>query len=168
MAEVLDRQTIKALSADSRQAIMKMLTKRPYTASEIAKITKKHVTTVTEHLDSLERASLVKKKPGKKWVYYELSEKGEHLFKPQFYSWVVVLSLSAVLMFVGLLRLTNFAYIGRDMMTAQESAPMLTQIAEKTADANIYATGTPVDYIAYSLIVLGIAGLVYLAYRRLK
>ena len=108
MPEVIDRQTIKALGIETRQDIMKMLANRPYTASEIAKIRKKHVTTIAEHLTVLEKSGLVRKKDStNKWVYYELTERGEHLFKPQFYSWVVVLSLSIVFMFVGLLRLAG-------------------------------------------------------------
>src|SRR3989344_921284 len=121
MTDVLDKKTIKALSADSRQAIMKMLSKRPYTASEMAKATGKHVTTMTEHLDTLERSDLIRKKEStNKWVYYELTKKGEHLFKPQSYSWVVVFSLSAVLVFTGFLRLVRL-----DTGTFQEAAPMM-------------------------------------------
>src|SRR3989338_6416961 len=116
MAEILDKQTIKALGADARQDIMKMLTKRPYTASELAKMTRKHVTTVSEHLEVLEKSGLVKKKDStNKWVYYTLTDKGEHLFKPQFYSWVVVFSLSIVFIFVGFLRIFNNSSIASTM-----------------------------------------------------
>jgi len=155
MTEVLDRKTIKALSADSRQTIMKMLSKRPHTASEIAKATGKHVTTVTEHLDTLESSELIRKKEStNKWVYYELTRKGEHLFKPQSYSWVVVFSLSVVFMFTGFLRLVRL-----DTGTFQEAAPMMTGAAQKSI-----AYVTAVDYIGYMLIGLGIVGLTYLVY----
>src|SRR3989338_8843355 len=131
MPEVLDKDTIKALSTETRQEIMKMLAKRPYTASEIAKLTKKHVTTVGEHLDVLEHTGLVKKKEStNKWVYYELTDKGEHLFKPGFYTFIVVLSVSLVLMFVGFLRIFNQQNFYAGVQSA--SAPM----AEKIADAN--------------------------------
>ena len=36
MAEILDRKIIKALSVDTRREIVKMLSRRPYTASELA------------------------------------------------------------------------------------------------------------------------------------
>src|SRR3989338_804231 len=139
MPEVLDKDTIKALSTETRQEIMKMLAKRPYTASEIAKLTKKHVTTVGEHLDVLEHTGLVKKKEStNKLVYYELTDKGEHLFKPGFYTFVVVLSVSLVLMFVGFLRIFNFQnfYAGAQMATS-ESAPMMDKagsIAQQIAN----------------------------------
>lgn len=165
MPEVLDKETIKALSTDTRQEIVKLLAKRPYTASEIAKITKKHVTTVTEHLAVLEKAGLVKKKERKnKWVYYELTDKGDHLFRPQFYSFVVVLSLSLVLMFVGFLRVFNFQNIftAASKVAAPEAA---SQIAGRAGDAaRTYAA--PFDYTGLVLIIIGALGMGYLAYRK--
>ncbi len=160
MAEILDKQTIKALSADARQQMMKLLANRPYTASEISKLTGKHVTTIGQHLNVLEKASLVCKKPNHKWIYYELTEKGERLFKPKFYSWVIVFSLSIVLMFVGTLRLFRFETMF-DTYTAKESAPLLAQGA-------MAADVVQVDYVSYGLIILGAIGLIYLAYRNLK
>lgn len=163
MADVLDKQTIKALSADARQEIMKLLAKRPHTASEIAKITKKHVTTVTEHLEVLEKTGLVRKREStNKWVYYELTEKGEHLFKPQFYSWVVVFSLSVILMFVGFLRIFS---------PYQAVKSMATELTQKAGEAVPLASDTipaasAVDYVGYLLIILGLIGLAYLAYRK--
>lgn len=163
MPEVLDKQTIKAISAEARQDMLKLLAKRPHTASEIAKLTGKHVTTVTEHLEVLERSQLVRKKESSnKWVYYELTSMGEHFFKPQFYSWVIVFSLSVVFVFVGLLRL--FRFESRMMAADTAGKEMLT-----SAPAEAYSiTTAPVDYIAYALIILGAAGLLYLIYRRYK
>src|SRR3989338_10722328 len=100
-SEMLDKKLIKALNVDTRREIIKMLSRRPYTASELAKITNKHVTTITQHLSTLEQSGLIhKKESAHKWKYYELSDKGEKLFKTRYYSWVVVLSLSAIA-FVG-------------------------------------------------------------------
>ena len=169
MAEILDKQTIKALGADARQDIMKMLAKRPYTASELAKITHKHVTTVTEHLTVLEKSGLVKKKDStNKWVYYTLSDKGEHLFKPQFYSWVIAFSLSVVMIFVGFLRMFRFETTANKMMDiagSEMKAPAaLNQIYNASTGQTLLAA--PIDYVAYSLIVLGIIGFAYLAYRK--
>ena len=164
MPEVLDKQTIKAISADARQEIMKMLAKRPYTASELAKITRKHVTTVTEHLEVLGKSDLIRKKESSnKWVYYELTDKGEHLFKPQFYSWVVVFSLSIVFVFVGFLRLFRFDSAAK-MPDAGRS-----EVLQTTSTANIPVVySAPMDYIAYVLIALGILGFAYLIYRKYK
>ena len=154
MADVIDKQTIKALSADARQDIMKLLAKRPYTASEISKIKRKHVTTITEHLEVLERSGLVKKKEStNKWVYYTLTQKGEHLFKPQFYSWVIVFSISAVLMFTGFLR------VFRPLTTEKTlSASAPSQIQAMQAVQTIDITGV-------ALIVLSLIGFGYMVYK---
>lgn len=160
MPDVLDKQTIKAISAESRQDIMKLLAKRPYTASEIAKATGKHVTTITEHLEVLEKSGLVRKKESSnKWVYYELTSRGEHFFKPQFYSWVIVFSISIVFVFVGLLRLFRFEARGVEIASKSEAlqAPAFTDTA---------AVAATIDYIAYALITIGIIGLAYVAYRK--
>ncbi len=98
MAETLDRETLKALSTDTRQEIVKMLSKRPYTASEISKLMNKHVTTITEHLDVLEKAGLIHRKDStNKWIYYTLTDKGQKIFKPAYYTWVITLSLALVI-----------------------------------------------------------------------
>lgn len=168
MSEILDKKTIKALSNDTRQEIVKMLAKRPHTASEISKTTRKHVTTITEHLEKLEQSDLVKKKDStNKWVYYTLTDKGEHLFKPQFYSWVIVFSLSIVFIFVGFLRMFRFD-AGAKMVadSANEQAPSAaSQIANTTVSR---AASPPIDYVSYVLIVIGIIGLAYLAYRKYR
>ncbi len=171
MPEVLDRETIKALSTDTRQDIMKMLAKRPYTASEISKITGKHVTTVSEHLDVLEKTGLIRKKDStNKWIYYELSDKGEHLFKPQFYSWVVVLSLSFLFIFIGALRMMDFSLSSNTAGTLADNAPMMVQKA--ASEAIPAASQTPaaiaagIDILGIGLIALGAIGLSYLAYRK--
>jgi DNA-binding transcriptional ArsR family regulator len=168
MTEVLDRQALKALSTDTRQAIIKMLLKRPYTASEISKLLNKHVTTVTEHLSILESSGLVKKKDStNKWVYYTLTDKGEKLFKPSYYSWVVVLSLSAVFVFTGLLRLFS---TGASYSAGYETGALRTQaVAAKASDtvATVPAS-IPTDMISIFLIILGLVGFAYLCCRAWK
>ena len=59
MAEILDKKMLKALSTETRQEIIKMLLKRPYTASELSKMLNRHVTTITEHLNILEKSGLI-------------------------------------------------------------------------------------------------------------
>src|SRR3989344_4584908 len=128
MAETLDSKTLKALSSETRQEIIKYLAKRPYTASEMSKITKRHVTTITEHLDTLEKSGLVQKKEDEhKWVYYSLSGKGEKLFKPQYYSWVVVLSLSLIALMIGT---QQFLHIQTSQIMAKE---FVSEVAGKSA-----------------------------------
>ncbi|MFH0948946.1 MAG: winged helix-turn-helix domain-containing protein [Candidatus Aenigmatarchaeota archaeon] len=100
MVETLDKETLKALSTDTRQEIIKLLSKRPYTASEISKHMAKHVTTIAEHLEVLEKSGLIKRKESEnKWVYYELTGKGEKIFKPTYYTWIITISVVGVAIF---------------------------------------------------------------------
>ena len=61
MVESLDRKTLKALSVETRQDIIRLISNRPHTASELSKKTGKHVTTITEHLDLLAESKLIER-----------------------------------------------------------------------------------------------------------
>jgi DNA-binding transcriptional ArsR family regulator len=193
MTEVLDKNTIKALSVEQRQAIMKMLARRPYTASEIAKVTGRHVTTITQHLDVLEGSGLVRKKDStNKWVYYTLTDRGERLFKPQSYSWIVVLSLSIVLVSIGMLRIfspADYGLMARSEPLIEKYLPPAepartaealygatlpanttnetAQIQEQTAEQALPPAPGP-DYVAFALIALGTFGMAYIAYGKIR
>ena len=164
MAEILDRTTLKALSTDTRQDIIKLLAKRPHTASEISKILDKHVTTVTEHLNVLEKSDLIKKKETtNKWVYYTLSGKGEKLFKPNYYSWVIVFAISAVFMFTGFLRTFR-----TDYQVAQKAAESAGASAGAAPLLQTTAASPAIDVIGIGLIVLAIVGFGYIGYKIMK
>lgn len=169
MTEVLDSVSLKALSLDTRQEIMKMLAKRPYTSSEISKILNKHVTTITEHLSVLESSGLVRRKESaNKWVYYVLTEKGEKLFKPKFYSWVVVLSLSFIVLIAGVLQIFSFSYYAA--ARAPEMVSSGAQEAAKTyapAVAPIISTEIFLGIILIGLSMLGFGYLIGKASKRI-
>lgn len=79
----LDRNTFKALAADTRIRILKELNKKRKTQSELANILKMSTSTIKEHLDNLESVSLVRKiDEGYKWKYYELTKKGKNIITP--------------------------------------------------------------------------------------
>ncbi|MCX6821875.1 MAG: winged helix-turn-helix domain-containing protein [Candidatus Aenigmarchaeota archaeon] len=52
---------LRIISSDTRLKILKELKDRPTTVSFLSKTLKKHVTTVSEHLDKLENAGLVER-----------------------------------------------------------------------------------------------------------
>lgn len=79
----LDRDTFKALAADTRISILKELQKRRKTQSELADVLQMSVSTIKEHLDNLESVDLVKPiDEGYKWKYYELTRKGRNIISP--------------------------------------------------------------------------------------
>jgi DNA-binding transcriptional ArsR family regulator len=162
MAEILDKKMLKALSTETRQEIIKMLLKRPYTASELSKMLNRHVTTITEHLNILEKSGLISKKDTtNKWIYYALTEKGEKLFKTSYYSWVVVFAISAVLMFTGFLRIFTPAFgpLRSDVAQSTSGALEASKVPDITAKTGV------VDFMGMALIALAIIGFAYLGYR---
>ena len=171
MSEVLDRASLKALSIDTRLEIMKLLAKRPHTSSELSKVLSKHVTTIGEHLSVLESSSLVRRKEDDhKWVYYILTEKGEKLFKPKFYSWVVVMSLSLVALLAGTYQMFSrnfYSYAASN--AAQEASKVGTVQAPIPASsvASVPIISTEV-FIGIVLISASMIGFGYLLGKKIR
>jgi DNA-binding transcriptional ArsR family regulator len=117
----IDRKTLKALSADTRIDILKSLTKRRKTPSELSKELGLATPTITEHLERLAEAGLVRREEtGHKWIYYDLTEKGESLVKPKVpMQFVLVLGITLMLISAGFL---YTAYYGNNLSTTAPSA----------------------------------------------
>jgi len=70
-------EDLRLLLNRNRIEILRILHRRKYTASELAKLLNLSVPTVLYHLSLLESGGFVKRHDsGRKWVYYELTEKG--------------------------------------------------------------------------------------------
>ncbi len=80
----VDRETLKALGADTRIAILKKLGTRRMTQAELASELGMRPPTISEHLSTLEAAELVthSSDSGHKWKYYELTQKGSAVVRP--------------------------------------------------------------------------------------
>ena len=97
----LDKNTIKALAADTRIDILKSLQKRRKMPTELAKELGLATSTVTEHLQHLESVGLIEKKhTGHKWIYYQLTNKGSNIVKPQ-YPVNIILTLGIGIIFLA-------------------------------------------------------------------
>jgi len=81
---LIDKETLKAIAVDTRLNILKLLSKKKYTLSDIAGILELGVSTIKEHLDILLKAGLIKKEDTeRKWKYYSLTFKGKRLIEPR-------------------------------------------------------------------------------------
>ncbi len=99
----ISKDVLKTMSDDTRADILKLLEQRQMTPSELSRALNKHVTTITKHLELLEKTSLVERveREGHKWVYYKLTKNANRIMHPSpYYQWVVLLSVS-FLVFVG-------------------------------------------------------------------
>jgi len=90
----LDRETFKALAAETRIDILKQLTKRRMTGAELAQASSLSPSTIKEHLDQLESARLIEQvDEGRKWKYYALTFKGRQITtteRPSMRVWIVL------------------------------------------------------------------------------
>jgi len=81
---LIDRETLKAIAVDTRINILKILSKKSYTLSDISDMLGLGASTVKEHLDTLLEAKLVKKEEtDRKWKYYSLTFKGRRFIEPK-------------------------------------------------------------------------------------
>jgi len=86
------KKELKALLCDSRIKILKSLKKRRKTLAELSRELSLSKSTVHEHLTKLMEVGLVEKKvnPSRKWVYYELTEKGHSFLRSELWKFIML------------------------------------------------------------------------------
>ena len=156
---ILDRETFKALAADTRVNILKELMERRKTLSELSRCLCMSVSAVKEHLEVLCSSGLIiQRDEGHKWKYYELTEKGKCVLQPQRKSIWVALGLSSVALVGSVLSLgskLNFGKVlpGEDnvpVMMASDSAVRSKDVAGGDADVfmNVAAEASSSDVVS--------------------
>ncbi len=175
---VLDESSFKALSSDSRVSILKNLKSRRRTLTELSKQLSLGTSTVKEHCDVLRRAELIEQiDEGRKWKYYELTDKGRSVIAPSLYSdlqvlitlCVTVVIAAGILFFLlgtmgsvstGVSNVSeDRLYSGTSTMETVASAGIDTTIQKETdyivpsEDANIYSNPMIIPILAAALII---------------
>lgn len=81
----LDAETFKALASSTRLTVLRALDERRKTLTELARDLDLNKATIHEHLQLLSAAELIRKRDdeGRKWIYYELTWRGQRLLHPQ-------------------------------------------------------------------------------------
>lgn len=97
---IVDRDVLKILSAETRMDILKILSEGGRTPSFVAKKLKKSDATIVEHLNKLEKVGLVKKLevPGKKFIFYSLTERGVGIVSSKSRRLVIILATSLIVL----------------------------------------------------------------------
>lgn len=170
---IIDRDVLKALSVDTRMDILKILSEGDRTPSDISKKLNKSDATIVEHLESMVKAGLVKKveQPGKKWVFYTLTERGKGIISSKSRRLIIILSTSLLALLGGAYTFIQpyagtFQAVGRDIVP--EAAPLAVN---KTLGEGVVPqiTLTPLyQYISLILIIVGALGLVYYMFQKTK
>lgn len=140
--EEIDRSTIKALSAETRLKILKLLSEHRATGADISRLLGLSPSTVNEHLKKLEAAGLIlRRETGHKWVYYEPSRKGGTLVARPSLQFIVVLAIG-ILMFLGGAFFAIIVQMGlpappgaSESAATSAAAATVTAIAQKSAGA---------------------------------
>ncbi len=98
----LDQESFKALASDVRVGILKRLDVRRETVTDLSNLIALSKPTLLEHLEKLQNAGLVKRvDEGRKWIYYELSDKGRKILHPERVAITLALSAAVVLAMIG-------------------------------------------------------------------
>jgi len=143
---VIDRKTLKALGADTRLEILRVLLQRQRTLTELSSILDMSHSTVKEHMQVLEKAELVKRMDeGRKWKYYKLTMKGQKVVAPEEVRALFILALSGLAAGALFIReflvkgSATFAAAGLDAGEAMARAPVME--AAPTATDQIVSGG---------------------------
>lgn len=138
----LDQQAFRALASEVRVDILKKLDeKRRLTVTDLSHELGLSKPTLLEHLEKLTSATLVKRiDEGRKWIYYELAERGRRVLHPERVTIVVALTLSLFLLASGF-------YV--------MSLPLATQAAGSIETPRLDADSAGFPWIAVVLLVLG-------------
>lgn len=155
----VSRDLMKAVSADTRTEILKALENRQMTASELSRYLNKHVTTVAEHLELLHSSKLVDRieRPGRKWIYYKLSNVGRQMLHPQPYRIILVLTLSFLALGLGAFFIPLYSGSVFTARTQASTSALAPQVAQQ-----IKSNVPSVDFILPLLLVLvSVVGVVY-------
>ncbi|MBI4144640.1 winged helix-turn-helix transcriptional regulator [Candidatus Woesearchaeota archaeon] len=155
---ILDRESFKALAAESRIRILKLLHQRKHMQAELAGALDMSLPAVKEHLDALEKAGLIlRKDEGRKWKYYELTQKGKAVLDPEQKRIWIVLSLFIISVAGGIAaygRVLLSDYLNPAGVALAKSA----ELAESTAgDATMMTIPAAAqDGVPWALIVYGV------------
>src|SRR6059036_3843452 len=154
----LDQESFKALASDVRVGILKRLDVRRETVTDLSNLLSLSKPTLLEHLEKLQSAGLVKRvDEGRKWIYYELSDKGRKILHPERVAITLVLGLAVALAAIGAFLVISASSGGLG------AAPMYNASAPAAQAPSTFGGPLGFAVLAFTLSVL--SGLVALALR---
>ena len=162
---IVDRDILKVLAVETRMDILKELSEGSRTPSDLSKKLKKSNSTIVEHLDVMVKSGLVTKveHPGKKWIFYSLTDRGYGIISSKSRRLVIILATSLISVVGGLYTLNLHS---RQFISADTSAEAL-QAGAKAVSAQ--AIAPPIFlYLSIALFTIGVAGLAYYSIQKIK
>ncbi|PIN78877.1 hypothetical protein COV14_02010 [Candidatus Woesearchaeota archaeon CG10_big_fil_rev_8_21_14_0_10_33_12] len=135
---LIDKETLKAIAVDTRLNILKLLSKKKYTLSDISEILGFGNSTVKEHLDILSKAGLIKKEDTeRKWKYYSLTFKGKMLIEPREIK-VLFAFITTLIAAIGIAFVFAKNFLVKEAQTFAAEAPraLVPNLMEAAKDVN--------------------------------
>ena len=173
----LDVSVLRALSSQTRLRILKRLSSRRMTQSELSKYLGMHVSTIKDHLEILENTGLVEMADeGYKWKYYDLTKSGKFIAYPSKKEIEILFPVGIFLMIIGMsshiIRFVTSFFPGSGIYSgAAPKAGVLMESAASDAVAVSQPITAPTSYISsLSLLqevslILGVIIVLYLIVR---
>lgn len=165
---IIDRDVLKVLSVETRMDILKELSQGNRTPSDLSKLLRKSDSTIVEHLDAMHKVGLVSKieQPGKKWVFYSLTERGKGIVSSKSRRLVIILATS-------LLAIVGSAFSFSKYFSQSQYFSIAQKIAETTQGAGDFvsqpsATTSPYLYLGIGLAAIGVLGISFYLYKNLR
>jgi DNA-binding transcriptional ArsR family regulator len=155
----LDQESFKALASDVRVEILKRLDIRRETVTDLSNVISLSKPTLLEHLEKLQAAGLIKRiDEGRKWIYYELSDKGRKILHPERVAITLALASAVVLAFIGAAYLL---FAGNSIGAAPAAPGTNVSLGETRGPSTLQSISSGgwigVAALVFSLIALGIA-----------
>jgi DNA-binding transcriptional ArsR family regulator len=150
---LIDRETLKAIAVDTRINIIKLLSNKNYTLSDISDMLGMSVSTIKEHLDILVKAKLIKKeKTERKWKYYSLTFKGKRLIEPREIK-VLFAFITTLIAAVGMAFVFAKSFLMKGAQTFAAEVPRTLNVMEAAKDAGI--GGAELTSVAKGAVITG-------------
>ncbi|MCW1296515.1 MAG: winged helix-turn-helix domain-containing protein [Candidatus Parvarchaeota archaeon] len=158
----ITKESLKVIVSDTRLKILKSLSQRRKTLSELARELNLAFSTTKEHLDKLIQANLITKvDDGHKWKYYELTPQAQKLFSHK--AEIVLILGSISLMLIGIIGLSF------QLISTMSMQPTIEKVAMGGEEAMILIPPKSLINPFYLfLAVLGFAILLKIYIRRLR
>jgi len=165
---IIDRDVLKVISVDTRMDILKILAEGDRNPSFISKKLHKSGATIIEHLEALQRAGLVKKTetPGRKWVFYTLTERGKGIISSKSRRLVIILGIAILALGGGIINLfTPSQYAQMQFLTQnlgeKVAAPAIQNISTVTSTTPIATQAQPFPLLSIVLFAIFFIGIAY-------
>lgn len=165
-----DEEVLKALVSDTRREIVKTLSEADRTPSDLSRMLNKSKSTIVEHLEKLINAGLVEKieKPGYKFVFYSLTNKGESFVSKKSQSLIIILSTVFISLIGGVFSLVKHLSQPSYRM-ANTGEKLLETVVSGGAAADAMTSTTPwFLYLSVGLFTIALIGIFVLILMKRK